>query len=454
MDINTIVTNQRTFFQSGQTQDPAFRIAALHDLKTAIERHQTDIEAALRADLNKAPLETFLTETGIVMAEINYALRHIGRWVKPRRAGTPLALFAASTRIYREPFGVVLIMSPWNYPFQLAFDPLVGALAAGNCAVVKPGSYAPKTAEIIATIIAECFRPEYVTCVLGGRQENTMLLDQHFDFIFFTGNGDVGRTILTKAAVHLTPVVLELGGKSPCIIAAGANLRLAAKRIAFGKFVNAGQTCVAPDYVLIRPADKAEFIKNMQIAIDGFFGSDPLAYPDYPKIINAKHRERLKGLLSGMNAVIGGTWNDLQIAPTVLDGVRPEDPVMQEEIFGPILPILTYHSTEEAIASVKAREKPLALYLFGGDREFKRRVISEISFGGGTFNDTLMHVASSTIGFGGVGASGMGNYHGKRSFDTFSHEKPIVTRANWIDLDLRYHPYTERKSRTAHRFLK
>ncbi|MFH0993156.1 MAG: aldehyde dehydrogenase family protein, partial [bacterium] len=408
----------------------------------------------LRTDLNKAPLETFLTETGIVMAELHYALKHISRWVKPRRARTPLALFAATTRIYREPFGVVLIMSPWNYPFQLAFDPLVGALAAGNCAVVKPGSYAPKTAEIIATIIAECFPPEYVACVLGGRQENTLLLDQNFDFIFFTGNADVGRTVLTKAAVHLTPVVLELGGKSPCIIAEGADLRLAAKRIAFGKFVNAGQTCVAPDYVLIRPIDKEAFIRNLKIAIDGFFGPDPLSCPDYPKIINDKHRERLKGLLQGMNAVIGGTGNDLQIAPTVLDGVRPEDPVMQEEIFGPILPILTYHSYDEAIAFVNTREKPLALYLFGSDRSFEHRVITEISFGGGTFNDTLMHVASSAIGFGGVGNSGMGNYHGKRSFDTFSHEKPIVRRANWIDLDLRYHPYTEKKSRMAHRFLK
>ncbi|HAQ55883.1 MAG TPA: aldehyde dehydrogenase family protein [Acholeplasmatales bacterium] len=454
MDISKIVADQRAYFESGKTKDVAFRIACLKKLATAIKSNEPLIEAALKADLNKHRHETYLTETGIVLSEITHMIHHLKRWSRPRHAKTPIQLFAARSRVYREPHGVVLIMSPWNYPFQLAIDPLVGAIAGGNCAVVKPGSYAPETAKAIAVVIAETFDPGHVTTVLGGRAENTLLLDQHFDYIFFTGSQDVGKTVMAKAAEHLTPVSLELGGKSPCILAEGANLKLAARRIAFGKTVNAGQTCVAPDYLLIREADKAAFVGHFKDAIASFFGPDPLQNDEYPKIINQKHHTRLLGLLQGMNAVVGGTSDATKIAPTVLDGVRPEDAIMQEEIFGPILPMLTYQSIDEAIAFINRRPRPLALYLFTNQKAIERSVIDAVSFGGATLNDTLMHVASSEIGFGGVGASGMGSYHGRYSFDTFTHAKPVLKRYNWIDLDIRYHPYTKRKQAVTRAMLK
>ncbi len=454
MDITKIVADQRAYFATGKTLDVAFRIAGLKRLAAAIKRNEALIEAALKADLNKHRHETYLTETGIVLSEISHMIRHLKAWSRPRRAKTPIQLFAGSSRVYREPHGVVLILSPWNYPFQLAIDPLVGAVAGGNCAVVKPGSYAPETAKAIAAVIAEAFEPGHVTTVLGGRAENTLLLDQRFDYIFFTGSQDVGKTVMAKAAEHLTPVSLELGGKSPCILAEGADLKLAAKRIAFGKTVNAGQTCVAPDYLLIRERDKAEFVRHYRAWIEAFYGADPLQNEEFPRIVNQKHHDRLLGLMKGMDVVLGGTHDATKIAPTVLDHVKPEDAIMQEEIFGPILPMLSYETIEEAIAFVNARPRPLALYLFTNRREIERRVIRSTSFGGATLNDTLMHVASSEIGFGGVGASGMGSYHGRYSFDTFTHAKPVLKRYNFVDLDIRYHPYTKRKQAITRAMLK
>ncbi|MFA5007434.1 MAG: aldehyde dehydrogenase [Candidatus Izemoplasmatales bacterium] len=454
MEIRDIVAAQRAHFETGATRPLSFRIDALRRLYAAIRKHEPAIEAALAADLGKHPHEAYLTEIGIVLAEITHTLRHLRRWSRPKRVPTPLPLFSASSRIVREPFGVVLVMSPWNYPFQLAVDPLVGAVAGGNCAVVKPGSYAPETAKAIAAVIAEAFSPEHVTTVLGGREENSRLLEEKFDYIFFTGSQAVGKTVMTAAAAHLTPVSLELGGKSPCVLAPDADLKLAARRIAFGKTVNAGQTCVAPDYLLIREKEKPAFLAYYRAALQEFFGDDPLTNSEYPKIVNAKHHQRLRGLMQGMDQVIGGSWSETRIAPTVLDGVTGADPVMQEEIFGPILPLIDYETDEQAIAFIRKRDRPLAFYLFTKDRSRERRYLEELSFGGATVNDTLMHVASGELGFGGVGASGMGAYHGIHSYETFTHAKPILKRHNWVDLDVRYHPYTKRKGVVTRAMLK
>jgi aldehyde dehydrogenase (NAD+) len=345
-------------------------------------------------------------------------------------------------------------MSPWNYPFQLTLNPLIAALAAGNTAVVKPASYAPATSQIIADLLGECFPSEYVAVVQGGREENAALLEQRFDFIFFTGSTSVGRVVLEKASKYLTPAVLELGGKSPCIVDANVDLRLAAKRIAFGKLVNAGQTCVAPDYLLIRKEDQETFIRHYQAALTEFFGPDPLNNPDFPHIVNEKHLERLAGLIEGETCVIGGTRKGLKLAPTVLTGITVESKIMKEEIFGPILPILNYERLEDVIRIVRSLEKPLALYLFTGDRNVRERILGELSFGGATVNDTMMHFAVPELGFGGVGASGMGRYHGKEGFNACSNLKGIVLRGNWLDIPLRYHPYTPAKKSLLRKIFK
>jgi len=454
MDIQTLVKNQRTYFLSNATKPIEFRIQALHALKTAIINHENLIIEALKKDLNKAPMETIMTEIGIVMTELNHMLKHLRHWAKPKRVKTPLVLFAATSKIIYEPYGVVLIMSPWNYPFQLAIDPLIGAIAAGNCAIVKPASYAKHTSDAIKIIIESCFKPEYVTTVLGGRLENTALLEQRFDYIFFTGSTDVARTVMEKASHYLTPVSLELGGKSPCIVDETCNMKLTAKRIAFGKFLNAGQTCVAPDYVFVKQAMKATLIEELKKNITEFFGLNPLQNEELPRIINEKHHTRLLGLMKDQTIVCGGDYDETKIAPTLLENVKLDSPIMLEEIFGPILPIIAYESIEEVIDYIKSQERPLAFYLFSTDKKLQKRLLNEISFGGGTFNDTVMHVASSELGFGGVGNSGMGTYHGIHSFTTFSHAKSLLNRKNWIDLSFRYHPYTLSKQRIIEIFTK
>jgi aldehyde dehydrogenase (NAD+) len=453
MDIAKIVETQRQFFQTGQTRDVQFRISALKKLQNGIRAREEEIAAALRSDLGKAAFESYLTETAIVLAELSLFLKKIRLWAKPRRVKTPLILFSAQSRILPEPFGVTLIMSPWNYPFQLAINPLIGAIAAGNTAVVKPASYAPATSRLIADLVAECFDPAHVTTVLGGREENAALLDQRFDFIFFTGSTNVGKVVLEKAAPHLTPVCLELGGKSPCLIDRGVDLGLVAKRIAFGKMINAGQSCVAPDYVLIPWEDRDHFVEAYREAIRTFLGPDPLRNPDYPKIITAKHVERLKGLLHGERCVLGGDSTESKIAPTLIIDVKPDSLLMQEEIFGPILPILTYERLEEALEVIRSHEKPLAFYLFTKNRILREKLLREVPFGGATVNDTMMHFASSELGFGGVGHSGMGRYHGKQSFLTFSNPKGIVDRSTRIDLPFRYHPYSEAKRRVVKKII-
>ena len=339
---------------------------------------------------------------------------------------------------------------------MLSLEPAAGAIAAGNCCIIKPSAYAPATSAILKKIIEEAFPAEYVAVVEGGRQENTQLLEQEFDYIFFTGSVSVGRLVMEKAATHLTPATLELGGKSPCIVERDAKLSLAAKRLVFGKFLNSGQTCVAPDYCFVHEAVKDEFIGYLEKWIDKMIGKQPFSNPDYPKMINEKHYDRVLGLIKGENVVTGGCGKreTLQIAPTVLKDVAPDAPVMQEEIFGPVLPVLTYRDISEVERFVADRPKPLALYLFTGSRETADRITENLSFGGGCINDTIIHLATSQMGFGGVGASGMGSYHGKKSFETFSHAKSIVNKSTWMDLPIRYMPYTKGKEKLLRKFLK
>lgn len=454
MDIGGIVARQREFFASGKTLDVDFRLASLAGLQEGIRRHEQAIHDALQEDLRKTAFEGYMTETGMVLDEIRFTMKHLRAWTKTRRVPTPMSQFHGTSSIVPQPRGVVLIMAPWNYPFQLCLEPLVGALGAGNTAVIKPSAYAPETGRAVSNLIADVFPHGYVDVVQGGRTENAELLEQRFDYIFFTGSVEVGRHVMAQASRHLTPVTLELGGKSPVIVDASANLQLAARRIAFGKFLNAGQTCVAPDYLLVDRTVKEEFLRLFIDEIQRFFPDGD--YHDMPVIINDKHYVRLMALIEGMTVRFGGRGDARMrfIEPTVLDDVDMDAPVMREEIFGPILPVLAFASLGEAVAMVASRPKPLALYLFTTDRAVRKRVLRELSFGGGCVNDTVIHLATPHLGFGGVGESGMGSYHGKSSFDTFTHYKSVMCKANWIDLSMRYHPYTEQHFKLVRRFLK
>lgn len=437
------IQSQREFFSAGKTRDIQFRIAMLHRLRDAIKKHECEIMAALKLDLNKSEFEAYATEIGLVLEEIKYVVRHLPAWARPRRVKTPLMHFPSSSVLYTEPYGVALVMSPWNYPFQLAMVPLIGALAAGNTCVLKPSEYSFHTAEIIEKIIGEVFREEYVAVVRGGREANKSLLDEKFDYIFFTGSPQVGRTVMEAAAKHLTPVTLELGGKSPCIVDETANIALAAKRIVWGKFLNAGQTCVAPDYVMAQASVKDKLIMEMKKYIALFYGENPLQSGEYPKIINKKHFERILGLLEGGHVLAGGESNQdtLQIAPAILDHVTWESPVMQEEIFGPVLPVMEFQSLSDALAAVRDRPKPLAFYLFTTSKQNETYAMQNASFGGGCVNDTIIHLTNPHLPFGGVGESGMGQYHGKNSYDTFTHQKGVIKKSNLLDIPLRYPPF-------------
>lgn len=454
--IEKIVKVQKKYFYGNQTKSLPFRLMALDRLEKSILKHEGEIYEALKKDLHKSKAESYMTEVGMTLSELRYIRRYLPFWVKEKRVITPLAQFHARSFVISEPYGVVLIMSPWNYPFMLTMEPLVGAIAAGNCCVVKPSAYAPAVSAVINRILSDAFPRKYVAVVEGGRKENTQLLDQSFDYIFFTGGVQTGRTVMEKAARSLTPVTLELGGKSPCIVDATANLNLAAKRLVFGKFLNSGQTCVAPDYLLVEESVKKEFLSLLKKWIHKMLGKEPMFHPDYPKIINQKHYDRLINLIKGEHVVEGGygDLDTLQIAPTILDQVSFDSPVMQEEIFGPILPVLTFRNLPEAIADVKRRPKPLALYLFTEDLAAEYRVMKELSFGGGCINDTIIHLATSRMGFGGVGSSGMGSYHGKKSFETFSHQKSIVKKSTWMDLPMRYYPLTTWKETMIRMFLR
>ena len=437
MDIHEILSRQRVFFLTGATLDVAFRIAQLKKLYTAIQKHEPQIQAALRSDLGKSDFEGFMCESGLVLSEISYMLRHIRKFAREKTVYTPLAQFASRSYLKPSPYGNVLIMSPWNYPFLLSIDPLVNAIAAGNTAVVKPSAYSPATSKVVAQLIEACFPSDYVAVVTGGREENAKLLEEKFDFIFFTGSQSVGKEVLYRAAEHLTPVVLELGGKSPCIVDRSANIQLAAKRIVFGKLLNCGQTCVAPDYILCDESIKDQLVGEIKKQITRQYGSDPLSNPDYGKIVNQKHFERLCGLLDSPVR----NPETLQLAPTILEDATWDCPAMSQEIFGPILPVLTYHSFEEVFSLLQDKPKPLALYLFSSDKKHIKDVTARLRYGGGCINDVIIHLATSEMGFGGVGESGMGAYHGKIGFDTFCHTKSIVDKKTWLDLPMRYQPY-------------
>ena len=444
-EIHKIVKKQRAYFCSGATLSVDFRLAALKGLKAAIQKRQNEIHAALQADLGKSSFESYMCETGLTLSEISYMEKHTRSFAREKKVHTPLAQFHSRSFTKPSPYGSVLIMSPWNYPFLLTIEPLVDAIAAGNTCVIKPSAYSPATTAVIKRMIADCFKQEYVAVVDGGRAENACLLEQEFDYIFFTGSQAVGKEVLRKSAEHLTPVSLELGGKSPCVVDASANIRLAARRIVFGKFLNCGQTCVAPDYIYCQESVKEDLIVHLKREIIRQFGEHPLCNPDYGKIINAKHFERIVKLMDENKVIFGGDVQEStqRIAPTLMDNVTWDDAVMQEEIFGPVLPILTYHSQEELIDLLNSKMHPLAAYYFSEDRAAIRRFTSKVQFGGGCINDVVIHLATSALPFGGVGPSGMGHYHGKYGFDTFSHKKSIVDKKTFLDLPMRYQPYTK-----------
>lgn len=454
--LEKIVSDQKAFFAAKETLSYQARMNALNALEKSIHKHQDEIYEALWKDLNKSETEAFMTEVSMVLSELRFVKRHLRRWMMEEVVSTPIAHFPSKSFIVSEPFGTVLIISPWNYPFMLSIDPLIGALCAGNTAVIKPSSYSPATSDLIEKIIADAFEPEYVTVVRLKQGQNDLLLEQNFDFIFFTGSVNVGKKIMMQASHNLTPVVLELGGKNPCVVDETANMKIAADRIAFGKFLNAGQTCVAPDYILIDKKVKDAFMREMKNSIRKMYGDNPVAGRDFPKIINEKHFLRLKALLENENVCIGGQYDEKtnKIAPAVIDGVSDDSPLMQNEIFGPLLPVITYDSIEQAKAFILKRDKPLAFYLFTTDKQREKEFLSEIPFGGGCINDTIIHVASSNLGFGGVGTSGMGKYHGRESFRVFSNHKSVIKKALWLDIPIRYQPYTETKKKLLKLFLR
>lgn len=454
--INQIVEKQRHYYRTGTTIPVEFRIKMLKRLKSAILAREDEIHAALKADLGKSAVEAYMCETGMALEELSHMISHTRKFAKNKRVATPIAQFAARSYQSPIPYGTVLIMSPWNYPFLLTIGPLIDAIAAGNTAVIKPSAYAEATSKVIKNLILDHFPPEYLYVVTGGREENQALLKEHFDYIFFTGGKTVGRQVLRMAAEYLTPVTLELGGKSPCIVDSTAKIPLAAKRIVFGKYLNCGQTCVAPDYIYCHSSVMDELVAEIKRQIVKQFGKDPLANKDYGKIINQKHFTRLLGLIDSNKLVHGGRSNPetLQIEPTVLDGVTWKDAVMQEEIFGPILPILTFDKLDQAIEQINEFDRPLALYLFTESKKTQGRILRGCTFGGGCINDTIIHLATTNMGFGGVSESGMGTYHGKAGFDTFSHYRSIVDKKTFIDLPMRYQPYTSFHDKLIRKFLK
>ena len=455
-EIKDILQQQNHFFSSGKTIPAEFRLKQLESLKEAMIRHEADLAAALKEDLGKSRMESYMCEIGLTLSELTWMQKHLRSLMRSKRVSTPAAQFAAKSFRSPSPYGTVLIMSPWNYPVLLTLDPLIDAIAAGNTAVVKPSAYAPCTFDVMKTMIEECFPAHYVAVVDGGRAENQALLQQRFDMIFFTGGKTVGREVLRHAAEYLTPVTLELGGKSPCIVDSTAKIRLAAKRIVFGKYLNCGQTCVAPDYILCDKRIRDELITPILAEIEKQFGKEPLKNPNYGKIINEKHFERILGLINGEKLVYGGQSEpeSLRIAPTVLNNITWDDAVMGEEIFGPLLPILTFDTLDEALDTVESHPHPLALYFFSEDKAAQKKVLDTCRFGGGCINDTIIHLATSDMPFGGVGESGMGSYHGRVGFETFSHYRSIVDKKTWMDLPIRYQKYTGLKEKMLRMFLK
>jgi len=439
-EYHALVSRQRQFFQTGKTKDIEFRITALHKLRDAIRSHEQRIIEALKTDLNKSEFEAYSTEIGYVLEEIGFTLRHLRAWVRPRRVKTPLTHIGSRSYIYSEPYGVALIIAPWNYPFQLLMAPLVGAIAAGNCAVLKPSELTPRTAEVLERFIRELYPEEHIAVVQGDAEVSQALLKEQYDTIFFTGSVAVGRFVMEAAAKHSTPVILELGGKSPCIVHEDANLKIACKRIAWEKFINAGQTCVAPDYVYVHKNIREGFLNGLKEAIKELYGEHPIHNPNYTHIVSPRHFDRLHSFLDDGEVYLGGANNreNLVIEPTVLTHITWEHAVMQEEIFGPILPVLDYEDLDQVLEGIQHHPNPLSLYLFTESKATEKKVIQAVSFGGGCINDTIYHLVSPYLPFGGVGSSGMGAYHGKGSFDAFSHKKSVLKQTSRFDIPLRY----------------
>lgn len=451
-----LLERQKAYFATGATLPVKSRIAALKKLKAVILARESEINEALKKDLGKSGFESYMCEVGMTLSEISYMIKRVRRYSRDSVVPTPLSQYPAKSYVKKSPYGCVLIMSPWNYPFMLAMEPLADAIAAGNTAIVKPSAYSPATSAVVAAVVAEAFAPEHVTCVLGGRAENSALLDMPFDKIFFTGSVAVGKEVMRRAAERLTPVTLELGGKSPCIVDKTADIPLAARRIVFGKFLNCGQTCVAPDYIVVHSSVKDKFIAAVIAEIKRQYGEYPLENATYGKIITRKHYDRICGLIDDKKVVFGGQRNEeeLRIAPTVMTDVTRGDAVMGEEIFGPIMPVLTFDDAEALIADINSHPHPLAFYVFSSDAAFIKKLTSRCAFGGGCVNDTIIHLATSQMGFGGFGESGMGSYHGKDGFDCFTHKKSIVDKSTLFDLPVRYQPYTKSKNKMLRMFLK
>lgn len=447
VEIQSAVQRMRDFYATGATQPVEYRRQALVKLKAYLKANEERIFTALADDLGKAPFESYATELGIVYDEINVCLKHLGSWAKPYRVPTPLVHFRSTSRVFPSPLGVVLVLSPWNYPLQLALVPLIDAVAAGNCVALKPSRTSNATGMLLIDILASVFPPEFVCGFPGSGEMNQWLLEVRWDQIFFTGSPNVGRTIMTEAAKSLTPVVLELGGKSPCIVDRTTNVRRAAQRIAWGKGINAGQTCVAPDYLLVHEQVMDNLVVQLDACFHQYYGNDILACDEWPRMINRHHFDRVMGLIEDRNpkatVAFGGTGNatELKIEPTCLCNVTLDDPVMNEEIFGPVLPIVTYRTLDEAFAIARTFEKPLATYVFSEDRAIQRRVVHELPFGGASINDVVVHLANNHMGFGGVGGSGMGAYHGKTGFDCFTHYKSTLKKGTWMELPIRLPPF-------------
>ena len=455
MTVRELLLKQRQYFAAGNTLSFESRYRALRRLRLSIQKREKAILSALSADLSKGAFEGYMCEAGLVYAELNFMEKHLKKLMRPQRTRAPLSQFPSRCYSLPCPYGQALIVSPWNYPFQLTMLPLIDCIAAGNTAIVKPSASAPATAAVVQEVIEDAFLPEHAACLTGGREEHAGLFAEDFDFIFFTGGKKTGREVAAAAAKNLTPCLLELGGKSPCVVRKDADIRLAARRIAFGKFLNAGQTCVAPDYVLVHPAVRAPFVAALEEECVRMYGRAPLKNPEYPKLIDRRAFERVRSLILPEKTVFGGEWEEssLKIAPTVMENVSFSDPVMQEEIFGPLLPVLEAESLADIKAAVAKNPEPLALYWFGNKKE-AAKAIREISFGGGCINDTVMHLVPHGLGFGGVGESGTGAYHGKRGFFAFSHCKSILEKSVRTDLPFRYLPSTAEKDKTVRKFLR
>ncbi len=441
--IAALLTRQREYFLDGKTKNLDYRIEQLRKLRDLIIENENTIYEALKSDFRKSSFETYLSENGYMVMEINQFIKKLKKWARPRRLPSNILNFPSSSFLMHEPYGLTLIIAPWNYPFQLAMGPLAGAMAAGNCAIVKPSELTPATSAIMRKIINDNFDDTYIHVIEGDASTTQSLLEEKFDYIFFTGGIQVGKIIAEAAAKHLTPVTLELGGKSPCIVDGSMNMDLVARRIVWGKFLNNGQTCVAPDYIYVDRKYEKDLLRSLKEEINNAFGDDPETSPDLARIVNLKHYNRIKDLIPEGKIYYGGKTNEseLYISPTILQDIGWDDDVMKEEIFGPLLPVLSFKDTKELISILKRKEKPLALYIFSTRGSFTKKCLNELSFGGGTINDTVIHYGNPYVPFGGVGQSGYGAYHGKYSFETFSHKKGIVKKGNWLDIPIRYAPY-------------